>query len=120
MTIRELPFEEWDKLEGLPIAENGLPSPDVMIMVAENEDGVIVGHWTAGTILMLEGLWVNEAYRKPSSVLWRLFTGMIDKLEEDGIPDVHTIVQTDEMLELAQHGGFKVIPGHFLIKRLEE
>lgn len=118
-SIRELPFEEWDKLAELPFAANGLPAGDVKVMVAEDENGDIVGVWSAGLIVCLEGLWVAEEHRKKNT-LWKLFYGMMAALRSEQIDIVYSLVQTDEMLKLAEHGGFKEIPGHFIVKSLDE
>lgn len=116
-TVRELPFDEWDRLVGLPIAANGLPSGDVTIMVAEDPNGEIVGVWTAGLVVMAEGLWVDEQYRKKRT-LWDLFHQMQDNLRDKGVERLYSLVQDEATLKLAEHGGFSHIPGYFIGKEL--
>lgn len=96
-----------------------MPADDVTIMVAETPLGDIVGCWTVGPILVLEGLWVREDYRKKST-LFRLFHGMIGKLKAIGVPLVFSIVQTPEMARLAAHGGFEPIQGQIIMLQLGE
>lgn len=112
MVVRELPHDEWFRLLDLPIGANGLPGEDVMVVVAE-DNNEIVGVWTAGPILVLEGLWVREDHQKKTA-LFRIFNYMIDRLKSLGIPQVYSIVQTPEMVQLAAHGGFKSIDGQLI------
>jgi N-acetylglutamate synthase-like GNAT family acetyltransferase len=120
MVIRQLPFEEWDKLEGYPIAQNGLPDPDVSIMlVAETPEGEIVGTWSALAPIILEGLWVKPEFQK-TSVLPKMFTTMKSLLKAAHIDRAYTLVQTPEVKALAEHGGFEVIPGDLCVLDLDK
>jgi hypothetical protein len=115
-TVRELPSEEWFKLIDYPICTNGMPPEDVTIFVVER-DGEIVGHWSAGPIIVLEGLWVAEEHQK-TTALGKLYAAMITHLANIGLPSVYSIVQTKEMLDLARHGGFEEIDGRLVNKVL--
>ncbi len=117
MVIRELPQDEWHRLLDLPIGENGLPSPDVLVVVAEDDKNDIVGVWTAGPIMVLEGLWVHPDHQKKTA-LYRIFDFMIKHLRGLGIPAVFSIVQTEEMAQLAAHGGFKPLDGQLIVLNL--
>lgn len=114
MVIRELPQNEWFRLESLPVAANGLPAADVMVVVAEDDQKDIIGVWTAGPVVVLEGLWVREDYRKKSA-LFRIFHFMVDRLKALNIPYVFSLVQTPEMARLAAHGGFKPLEGQLIV-----
>tara|TARA_R110000868_G_scaffold368235_1_gene631292 strand:+ start:1092 stop:1451 length:360 start_codon:yes stop_codon:yes gene_type:complete len=116
MVVRELPPEEWFKLLDLPLGEHGLPGEDVTVVVAE-DNNEIVGVWTAGPILVLEGLWVREDHQKKTA-LFRIFSFMIDRLKALKIPWVYSIVQTPEMAQLAAHGGFQPLEGQLIVLNL--
>lgn len=118
MIIRQLPFEEWDKLAGLPIVAAGYPDPNVSIILVAEEDGHIIGTWMALTPIVLEGLWVDEAHRH-SMALGKLFLTMKNLLGDMGMAAAYTLVQTPEVLDLAIHGGFKPISGTFCMLDLE-
>lgn len=119
MKIRQLPFEEWDKLEGLPIATNGLPNPDTSVIFVVEVDDQIVGTWEAVTPIVLEGLWIREDYQK-TTACGRLYYAMTSFLKSINVDRVYTLVQTPEVKDLAQHGGFEVIPGDFLMLDLDK
>lgn len=115
MTIRELPFEEWDKLEGLPFVQNGLPDPSgTRLLVAETPDGQIVGTWALMSVVFLEGMWVHPDHRK-TTVTGRLVQGMKRFLHELGVYQSFTMTQTDEVRELAYKAGFQAVPGDVLV-----
>lgn len=113
MVVRELPHDEWFKLLDLPIGQNGLPGEDVMVVVAEDNDE-IVGVWTAGPILVLEGLWVREDHQKKTA-LYRIYSFMLERLKSLGVSFIYSIVQTPEMAQLAAHGGFKPLEGQLIV-----
>lgn len=113
-TVRLLPFEEWDRLDTFPIMANGYPDPNTTaIMVAEDEAGEIVGTWCAITPIILEGLWVREDHRKGLTA-GRLLYGMKAFLKDLNMISAYTLVQTPEVLALAEKAGFERIPGDFL------
>jgi hypothetical protein len=113
ITVRELPADEWHKLVDLPIAAHGLPADDVIVMVAEDASGAIVGTWSVGPILVAEGLWVADEHQK-GTALGKLYAGTLQRLSDIGVHSVYSIVQTPEMLALATHGGFEPIPGQLV------
>jgi len=120
MVIRLLPFEEWDKLDGFQISTNGLPNPDTsIILVAETPAGEIVGTWEAVAPVILEGLWVREDYRK-TTVLGRMFQTMKDTLRNMHIDRAYTLVQSPEVKDLAEKGGFEMIPGDLCVLDLDK
>jgi len=117
MVVRELPHEEWYRLQDLPMAGAGLPAPEVLVVVAEDDHGDIIGVWTAGPIIVLEGLWVREDHQKKSA-LYRMFHFMVEQLKAIGVPVVYSIVQTPDMHRLAAHGGFQPIDGQLIALNL--
>lgn len=117
--IRQLPFEEWDKLEGLPIATNGLPNPDTSaIIAAQDEDGNVIGVWAAMTPIVLEGLWIREDHRH-STVAGRLLINMKQFLRSINVDRAFTLVQAPEIKALAEKAGFNAIPGDLMMLELE-
>lgn len=119
MTIRQLPFEEWDKLEGFPIATNGLPNPDTSVIFVVESEGQIVGTWEAITPVILEGLWIREDFRR-TTAMGRLLNEMKSFLRGINIDKAFTLVQTSDVLELAHKAGFETIPGDFLMLDLDK
>lgn len=120
MTIRQLPFEEWDRLDGFPIATNGLPNPDTsVIFVIESAEGEIVGTWEAITPVILEGLWLRDDYRR-TTAMGRLLSEMKSFLRSIHVDKAFTLVQTSDVLELAHKAGFETIPGEFLVLDLDK
>lgn len=111
VSVRELPVEEWGKLEGYPIATNGLPDPDRCAVLVAEEDGKIVGTWGVVFAPFLEGLWVDADYRQRTFTAAKMLIGMKHMLEDKKIPQALTLVQTPYVLELAQKAGFQVLDG---------
>lgn len=119
MIIRQLPFEEWDKLEGLPILANGYPDPNTtMILVAETPSDGVVGTWSAVTPIYLEGLWIAPEHRH-STIAGRLLVAMEEFLRGINVSKAYTLVQTPEVLALAKKAGFEEIEGNLCVLTLE-
>lgn len=118
MTVRQLPVEEWERLEGLPIATHGLPDPNFTIVFVVEDEGLIVGTWSALTPVVLEGLWLRESYRKTTAA-GRLLVEMKQFLIDGGITAAYTLVQTPEVLALAEKAGFERLDGDFCMLKLE-
>lgn len=118
MTIRELPFEEWDKLDGLPFSANGLPNPDTCKVLVAEDANEIVSVWSVVTAKFLEGMWVREDHRK-TTVTGRMVQSMKSFLAKEQIESAYTIVQDSEVRRLAEKAGFDVIPGDFCVLYVE-
>jgi hypothetical protein len=111
-SVRQLPVDEWPRLEGLAFAQNGLPDPRLAaILVAETPEGEIVGVWSAMTAVHLEGLWVAPSHRRASWVAMKLLKGMKELLVRLGVRQSFTIVESTEVLLLATKAGFTRIRG---------
>lgn len=123
VTVRPLPPEEWERLRALPLfSKYGLPDPRLTrVIVAETPEGQIVGTWAALTTVHLDGLWVDEAYRK-ANVAPKLLRRMKAMLSELGI--VHSFTMVDhgnpEVLILALKAGFTRVPMDLLFLDLTE
>ncbi len=110
-TVRQLPVVEWERLEGLPFASQGLPSPDLtVIFVAETAEGAIVGLWSAMTAVHLDGLWIAEAHQG-TTIAGRLLRAMKTFLQTHGITVSFTVVSDPEVMILAHKAGFTRVPG---------
>lgn len=110
-TPRLLPPEEWDKLLGLPFAENGLPDPNSTILfVAETPDGVIHGIWGIFLQPMLDGLWVDPEYRT-TPVASQLLKTVKGFLQEQGVQTAFTVISEPTVMTLAHKAGFVRAPG---------
>lgn len=119
VTIKDLSPNEYDRLLSVPYGQGGLPAEDVLVKIAEDDKGEIVGVWTAGPVVFLEGLWIREDYRK-TTVLGRMFASMKSTLKDIGIPSVFTLSQSDEITQLAQHGGFNEVPAKLLMLQVKD
>ena len=118
MQVRVLPPEEWYRLEGLPIATHGLPDPTYTTIIVVEAGGKIVGTWSALMPVVLEGLWLDEAHRHTTAA-GRLLIEMKRYLYEEGITIAYTLVQTPEVLALAEKAGFTKLDGDFCMLSLE-
>ena len=111
VTVRELPVEEWEKLKDYPIATNELPDPDRCAVLVAEDEGKIVGTWGVVLAPFLEGLWLDADYRQTTFTAAKLLIGMRKMLEDKGITQAFTLVQTPYVLGLAQKAGFEVLDG---------
>lgn len=115
VTIRPLPPQEWDKLQGLPLTAERIPDPySCTVLVAENSSGEIVGTWMFAPIAFLEGMWVREDYRRKSSVGARLVKAMKTLLLQWGVPTTYTVVQSKDVQDLAERVGFSPVPAQLM------
>lgn len=111
ITIKELPPEEWERLKGLPVATLGLPDPATCrVVIAETDEGRIVGTWCLVFAPFLEGMWVDEEYRNRSTAGWRLVKFMKGLLAKWKAPNVYTAVETKEVQGFAERVGFNALP----------
>ena len=111
-TTRLLPVEEWDRLLPFPFATNGLPNPDLaLIVVTENAAGEIVGIWEAATSVMLDGLWVRPDQRG-TVVAGRLLSEMRAVLRRYDIQTAFTLISDSQVMVLTHKAGFTRAPGN--------
>jgi hypothetical protein len=105
-TARELPPEEWARLEGLPIAEN-LPTPETasIFVIEEDATAQIIATWAALTTVHADGCWVNPAYQRNAAVIRAFTSGYFAMLRAHGIPQVLTVTQTNQTGTLAEKLG---------------
>src|SRR5262245_30715389 len=112
VTIRELPPDEWDRLRAMPFGSQGLPDPQLAkVLVAEDEDGEIVGIWAAMTVVMLDGLWIKPTHRRVTWLAMKLLRAMRTLLVGLGVRQSFTIASTSDVLVLALKAGFTRVQG---------
>lgn len=104
MTARNLPRSEWaEKLAGKDISIMlEYPEPDAQIVVVEDEDGVVIGHWALLRCTHVEFVWIADAHRKSGSVARRLLQQMRAAARAWGARFVQTgsiSAETDRLLE---------------------
>jgi N-acetylglutamate synthase-like GNAT family acetyltransferase len=117
VTYRVLPPEEWARLEALPFGRNGLPGRDDMVVVVAEEDGAIVGLWSAMTAVHMEGLWVADRLRR-TGVFDGINARMLETLKKLGIRNVFTLVAEPYVKEIALKRGFVDIGHEVLMQEL--
>lgn len=103
-TARELPPEEWDRLEGLGLAQS-LPDPATATLLVVEHHGAIIASWVAMTTIHLEGCAIAPAHQKSPGVVKALVEGMNDLLSARDIPQVLTVTQTPDVARLAEKLG---------------
>jgi len=116
LTQRELPREEWARLEGLDLGQVREQLPlDTRILVVEDE-GVIVGAWALMSFVHAEGIWIAPAYRKRGSVLLRLLRLLRSCGAAMGVSTVWTGALTPDIGNLIVRLGGQQLPGdHFIL-----
>lgn len=110
---RLLASNEWaegtplrEQLLSLPYGANGLPDPNLaLIIVTETPDGQIVGIWSAATMVMLDGLWVDPNHRD-SIVAGQLLRVMKQELALRDISTSFTLIDDQGVAALAHKAGF--------------
>jgi GNAT superfamily N-acetyltransferase len=108
---RVLPPAEWDRLQVLPFAANGLPDPDsTIIFVDETPGGEIVGIWGIFLQPMLDGLWVHPDHRS-TIVAGQLLKAVKTFMLETGVRAAFTQISEPGVMTLAHKAGFTRAPG---------
>lgn len=120
VTVRELPVEEWEKLKGRKIATHELPDPARCAVLVAEDEGKIVGTWGVVLTPFLEGLDLDSEYQKYTFTAAKMLIGMRQMLEEKGIAQAFTLVQTPYVLGLAQKAGFEVLDGNLCMINLKD
>ncbi len=112
---RLLPPEEWERLRDYgPFAAAGgvLPDPEhATVLVLEDMEGQIVGCWMARDAVLLEGLFLSEAYRHSIIASKLIFFGMIRALTDRNVTQAMTLIQDPYIEGLATTAGFEKLEG---------
>lgn len=119
ITTRLLPPEEWDRLRETDLA----PVTDLLlvkseatdVVVAENEDGEIVGHVAFCLFRHAEGFGIAPEERKHGRVMRALLDAMRDYCETREVTGVWSGSLTEEMTGYLLRRGATEIPGAHLV-----
>ena len=123
LKIRVLDPDEHGFLIGLGPFEDRGPDPATsLVVVAEDEQGKIIGYWCAFNAVHLEPLWVAEAERS-NGVGMAMWTGLRQVLKEHGIANAFAMIADEDLLTHLPLAvgklGFKRVPVSTLFIDLE-
>ncbi len=107
LTVRELPQSEWHKLDGTGIGavRQLLPQTATVIVVERGENVVACWAGLPTCHYVVEGLEVVPAEQGNVAVLRKLLLGMKAHLRAEGVTNVLTGANTDEIRALLAHAG---------------
>lgn len=110
MVVRELPAEEWGRLEGHE-ALLGAPLPDPShsrVVVAEDGEEIVAA-WFLTQVVHIEPLWIHPQYRR-KLLPARLFPLVCSILDSCSIFKAFCLVDTPAVSNYAQRLGMKQLP----------
>ncbi len=120
--IRVLDPSEYDRLAGLGPFKDRVPDADVVVVVAEDDAGGIIGYWCAFNAVHLEPLWVAEAERS-NGVGMALWDGLREALKVHDVANAFAMVADEDVmthLPLAMKLGFNRVPVSTLFIEFDE
>jgi N-acetylglutamate synthase-like GNAT family acetyltransferase len=104
-TTRELPVEEWGRLDGLPIGQHRLDPNSAAVLVVE-DGGEIIACVGTLTVPHAEEFWIAPAYRGNPVVIVSLLDGCFEMLRNHGLKQVFSVAPTPAIADLLlQLGG---------------
>lgn len=112
ITYRELPASEWaEKIAHLPPYAEGLPSSDAArILVAETEDGTVIGCAQLCLVPHLEPWYIDPAYQK-GRLGWELWGAAQLLLADAKVPGVFCRASEPAVAGYLERLGFTYLPG---------
>ena len=115
LTARELPPDEWWRLDGTELGKTWrlLPTDKATVVVVENEDGQIVGTWSVMLIVHTEGLGVAPPYQSRGRVARLLLREGAKVVRRLGASQFVTGAATMEMVNYLDRLGGVEIPARF-------
>ncbi len=121
--IRVLAPEEHGRLVGLgPFKERGPDPATSLVVVAEDEEGNILGYWCAFNAVHLEPLWVAEPARQ-NGIGLAMWAGLRQVLKEQGVSNGFAMIADEDLLThlplAVGRLGFKRVPVSTLFINLE-
>jgi hypothetical protein len=109
MTTRILPPDEWSRLAHTEFRHLPYVTGDELQVVVVEDEGRIVGCWGLMTMLHLEGLWIDPAYRGRPSVAKRLLIATWAEVKKRAPRWVMTAADSDGVRRLLTR-HMKAIP----------
>jgi hypothetical protein len=116
MHARLLPVDEWPRLTGTELEQvwPHLNDDHARIVVVE-QDGQIIGCWSAIRYWHVEGAWVHPAHRKRGRVVQYAIALMFSTLRALGAGAVLTGSLTEDTDALIRHLGGNELPGRSFV-----
>lgn len=117
LTVRELPSDEWHRLNdtGLSSVWQILPPADATVLVVEDAAGQIVGCWSMLRVYHVEGLWIHPEHQRLAGVGRKLLRAMFALAHRCGIKTAVTAADTTEMFEWVARAGGRPLPPSFVL-----
>jgi ribosomal protein S18 acetylase RimI-like enzyme len=113
---RVLERSEYGRLAGTELEAVAAHLPEAARVLVVEDDGAIVGCWSALPLWHLEGLWIAPEHRGRSSVARRLLAGMRGILRGLGARTALTAAVSDDVADMALRlGGFQLPGRHFVL-----
>ena len=109
MTARVLPFEEWEKIDGIDEILMGLRPGRSQVIVVEDQ-GAIVGRLLLFPVLHAECLWIAPTHRKTVGVMRRLVEAMRRGARQLGFDRVWGASDSDDMTRILAHPKLGGLP----------
>ena len=118
ITTRELPTDEWHRLESCGMTTLWARLPESTRVVVVEHDGAIIGCVTGMVILHAEGLWIDPRHRKQAGVWRRLMRAFWSVAEDYGTTAAWASEVSDEMRDILMRLEGTAVPGsHFILPR---
>lgn len=111
MSSRELPEEEFARLQGLGFfADYPIPPGYRMRVWVVEYEGAIVGYWCLLAVYHTEPIWIAPTTRN-TQVLRELMGGMVALLRAEQCSGALAIIDSPELEQMAQAFGYQPVPG---------
>jgi len=112
VTIRELPYQEWHRLDGTDLGPmtDQLPPAHTRILVVEDA-GEIIGHVGVLSFLHAEGWWTHPEHRGKAAVLRLLRAGLADLVIAMGSQAVLAGAVDANVAQMLRKMGAEEMPG---------
>ena len=120
MKFRILDPEEHDKVAGIGPFDgltHGPSSEGSRIVVAEDDDGNVVGFWCAFDTVHLEPLWIDPGIRGNGAVGRGLWKRLLGFLKHQEVPNAFATIANEDIathLPMAVRLGFHPLPATVL------
>jgi ribosomal protein S18 acetylase RimI-like enzyme len=120
MTTRELPREEWDRLQGTELEALAATGLETLTILVVEDAGEIVGCWGLVPVFHAEGIWVAPAHRGRGSVGRHLLRGMREAMRKRHLHGVWTGAILPAVATMITKCGGRALPAMFYLPRTPE